>query len=337
MKAIALVSGGLDSTLAAKLIKDQGVEVVGLNFKTPFCLCDRGKSSGCASYSRKFSEDFGMEFKIFSLGEDFFKIIENPKHGYGSNLNPCIDCRIMKFRKAKEFMQETGASFIITGEVIGQRPMSQHRQAFSIIDKESGLEGLVLRPLSAQLLEETLPEKEGWVEREKLLSFNGRARKPQMDLAEEFNIKDYPCPAGGCLLTDPEFSKKVKDLVRHGELSLNNIELLKAGRYFRFSKEAKLIVGRNERENERLENLAQEGDIIFSPPEIAGPTALGRGQFNEELIKFSAEIVCRYSDLNGKHEAAIAYKKAGRVPFGESPCLIISPADDIRLSAIRIG
>ncbi len=337
MKVIALVSGGLDSTLAARLIKDQGLEVIALNFKTPFCLCDRGKSPGCVSYSRKFSEELGMEFKVFSLGEEFLQIIENPKHGYGSNLNPCIDCRILKLRRAKEFMREAGASFIVTGEVIGQRPMSQHRQALNMIDKESGLEGFVLRPLSAQLLEETLPEKEGWVKREKLLNFNGRSRKPQMDLAEEFNIKDYPCPAGGCLLTDTEFSKKVKDLIKHSELSLNNIELLKAGRYFRFSRDAKLVVGRNERENARLENLAQEGDILFSPPEIAGPTALGRGVFSEELIKFSAEIVCRYCDLNGTHQATIAYRKAGTVPSGESPCLVVTAVDDNRISSVRIG
>jgi len=342
MKAIALISGGLDSTLAARLIKDHGIELIALNFKTPFCLCDRKTDSGCLNHSRLVAQNLGLEFKSVNITDEFFKVVEEPEHGYGSNMNPCIDCRILKFRKAKEFMQQSGASFIITGEVVGQRPMSQHRQALNIIDKESQLEGLVLRPLSAKLLPETIPEKEGWVDRNRLLNFSGRTRKPQIELAREFNIKDYPCPAGGCLLTDPEFARKVKDLIAHQELDLNNVELLKAGRYLRLSQDAKLVVGRNEQENERLLNLAQEGDYLFFPPEeIAGPTALGRGIFNPELIELSCRITCRYCDLNGNPGIDIVYKrvaKAGTHPQeGDCPSSVrVLALDEEKLKSLRV-
>ncbi|MFA4842944.1 MAG: 7-cyano-7-deazaguanine synthase, partial [Candidatus Omnitrophota bacterium] len=296
MKAIVLLSGGLDSTLVARIIKNEGIEAIALNFKTPFCLCDGKASSGCFSHSRKVAQDLGVEFRVMNVAEDFFRIVENPRHGYGSNMNPCIDCRILKFSKAKAFMQEAGASFIVTGEVVGQRPMSQHKATLAIIDKESGLEGLVLRPLSAQLLPETIPEKEGWISRQKMLGFSGRGRRPQMELAKAFHIKDYPCPAGGCLLTDPAFSKRIRDLMQYDKLSLNNVELLKVGRHFRLSPKARLVVGRNELENARLDALKEPKDHLFMPKETAGPTALGRGQFSEELICFSCGIVSHYCD-----------------------------------------
>ncbi len=265
---------------------------------------------------------------MINVTESFFEILKNPKHGYGSNMNPCIDCRILKFKKAKEFMQEVQASFIITGEVLGQRPMSQHRRALKIIDRESCLEGLVLRPLSAKLLEETVPEKMGWISREKLLDFNGRSRKPQMELAKKFNIKDYPCSAGGCLLTDPEFSKRLKDLMAREKLDIQSVELLKVGRHFRLEEfgrvqldsgtssgispsVVRLVVGRNESENSRLLNLAKDDDYLFKPFSIAGPTALLRGAGNEEQIEVSCAIISRYCDLNGKNEAQIVYNMIG--------------------------
>lgn len=333
MKAIALISGGLDSTLATRLVKDQGIEIIGLNFKTTFCLCDRKTSGGCLNYAKLISQNLGLEFKMLSISEDFLKIVKNPKHGYGSGMNPCIDCRILKFSKAKEMMQEIGASFIITGEVLGQRPMSQHRRALKIIDKESGLEGLVLRPLSAKLLPQTIPEKEGWVSRDKLLNFNGRSRKPQIELAKRFDIKDYSCPAGGCLLTDPEFSKKIKDLLKYGELNLNSAELLKIGRHFRISKDTRLVVGRNERENIHLKNLAQEKDYLFMPEDIAGPISLGRGIFNKELISLSCSITSRYCDLDGKLSVNIVYK---RFPEQEEKILEVSPIKALELLSFKI-
>ncbi len=331
MKAIALLSGGLDSTLATKLIKDQGIELIALNFKTPFCLCDHPGSSGCTNHSRRVAEELSIEYKTINITEEFFKIIPKPKHGHGSNMNPCIDCRILKFRKAAEFMREVDASFIITGEVVGQRPMSQHKHALNIIDKESGLEGLVLRPLSAKILPETLPEKEGWVDRNKLLDVSGRSRRTQMDLAQSFNIKNYPCPAGGCLLTDPEFSKKLKNLLKYSELNLSNVELLKAGRYFRISPEAMLVVGRDERENSRIENLAQKDDYLFMPIDIAGPTALGRGKFNEELIRVGCQVTAYYSDIAEGREADIVYK----ILSEEEKILKVSPLQEEILSNFR--
>lgn len=309
IKAVVLLSGGLDSTLAAGLMRRLGIDIIALNFKTPFCLCNRGRAVGCGSFSRCAADNLGIELRVMSVTDEFFGILKNPAHGFGSNMNPCIDCRILLFKKAKELMQETGASFIVTGEVLGQRPMSQHKQALRIIEREAGLEGLVLRPLSARLLPETIPEKENWVERSKLLDFNGRTRKPQMALAQAFNIRDYPCAAGGCLLTDPQFAKKIKDLLTYAELNINNVELLKVGRHFRVSKEAKLVVGRDEEENRRLLNLTQKDDYLLRPLDIAGPTALGRGSFNDELIRLCGSIVCRYSDINGRGDAEIVYRR----------------------------
>lgn len=333
VKAVALVSGGLDSTLATKLIQEQGIEIIALNFKTPFCLCDRHGASGCVNYSRRVAEALGIELRTMNITDEFFKILAHPKHGYGSQMNPCIDCRILKFSQAKEFMPSIGASFIITGEVLGQRPMSQHRKALKIIDKESGLEGLVLRPLSAKLLEETIPERNSWVSRERLLNFNGRSRKPQMDLAREFNIKDYPCPAGGCLLTDPAFAKRIKDLIKYGSLDLNSVELLKVGRHLRLNENARLIVGRNEKENARLENLAQEKDLLFWPVDIAGPIALGRGNFSEALIRFCCSVTLRYSDLNGHLHSRIAYR---RIPDSEEKVLDVAPIPESQMEKLRI-
>ncbi len=334
VKAIALISGGLDSALAARLIKEQGIEIIALNFKTIFCLCDRKTSSGCTNHAYQVANNLGIDLKVINITDEFLKIIENPKHGYGSNMNPCIDCRILKFRKAKEIMQEVGASFIITGEVLGQRPMSQYRHALNIIDKESELEGLVLRPLSAKLLQETIPEKEGWVSKDKLLNFSGRTRKPQIELAKRLDIKDYPCPAGGCLLTDPEFSKRLEELIKHQELNLDNVELLKIGRHFRLAPNTKLVVGRDEKENGRLLDLAKENDYLFFPnEELAGPTSLGRGVFSEESVKLSCSITSRYCDLNGQAQAEIIYR---RVPQAEENKISVAVAKENLLADLRI-
>lgn len=323
MKAIALISGGLDSALAAKLVKEQGVEVMGLRFKIPFC----------PNGSKNFP-DLGIGIREVNINDDFLEMMQNPRYGYGSNMNPCIDCKILMLRKAKEFMGQDDAKFIVTGEVLGQRPMSQHKQALSTVAKKAGLEGLVLRPLSAKLLPETIPEKEGWIKREKLLSFSGRGRKQQIELAKTFAIREYAQPAGGCLLTDPEFSKRLKELINHEGLNLNNIELLKIGRHFRIAQEAKLVVGRNEKENEQLANLARENDYLFFPSvDLAGPTSLGRGKFNEDLIKLSCSITCRYCDLNGKINADIIYMKN---PEKEQKILNVSPIKENQLSTLRI-
>src|SRR3989338_3862497 len=296
MKAISLISGGLDSSIATKLILDQGVEVIGLNCRSPFCQCDHG--GGCKSMANEISQKLGVELKRINTSIEFLEIVKNPKHGYGSNMNPCIDCRILMFKKAKELMKEVGASFIVTGEVLGQRPMSQKGPTLRLIEKEAGVAGLVVRPLSSKVLEPTEPEKLGWVDREKFLSVSGRGRKTQISLAKELNINDYPCPAGGCLLTNEGYARKVKDLIKHKEFTLENIAFLKTGRHFRIDSHSKLIVGRDEKENLKLLGLAKDGDFIFEPiEEIKGPAALGRGGFqNEKSIEQSCRIIGRYCD-----------------------------------------
>ena len=321
MRAIALISGGLDSTLAAKFIQSQGIEVLGLYFQIPF------------SDANNTLPDLGIEVKCVDIEETFLETIKNPEYGFGSNMNPCIDCKILMLTKAKELMSELAAKFVITGEVLGQRPMSQNKQALYNIERGARLEGLVLRPLSAKFLLETIPEKEGWVNRNKLLDFNGRGRKSQMVLAWELGIKKYTQPAGGCLLTDPEFAKRLKDLISHQELSINNVELLKLGRHFRLSKNAKLIVGRNEKENKHLVDLAKEDDYLFMPVDILGPKALGRGIFSEDLIKLACGITCRYCDLNGQINTQITYRK---VSVAREERLKVLSLEETQLAQLRI-
>jgi len=307
MKAISLLSGGLDSTLATKLALEQGLEVIALNFTSPFCQCNH-KANSC-SIAKDVAQGLGVSLNVVNLGTEYLEIVKNPKHGYGSNMNPCVDCRILMLKKAKEFMQKNGADFIITGEVLGQRPMSQYRHMLKLIDKETQLEGLILRPLSANLLDETIPEKKGWVNRKLLLSLSGRTRKPQISLAKDRDIKNYSCPAGGCLLTDPGFSKRMKDLIKYcGSFSLRDVELLKLGRHFRLDVNSKLIVGRDESENNRLKNFIDPGDIYFDPHPVKGPVAIGRGNFKDnEILELGARIIARYCDKNGTDSVIIKY------------------------------
>ena len=333
MKAIALISGGLDSTLAATLTKSLGVELVALNTVSPFCLCNHRSSSGCLHGANQVAKELGIKLISVNVAQEFLEIVKNPRHGYGSGMNPCIDCRILLFEKAKIAMHQEGASFVITGEVLGQRPMSQKLNTMRLIEKEAGLEGFVVRPLSAGLLEPTIPEKERWLDRGKLLSLNGRSRKEQFALAREFGINDYPCPSGGCLLIDPEFSKRLKDLLLYGELNLSEVALLKVGRHFRLSPEAKLVVGRDELENGKLVHMALDNDYLIQPLKIAGPTALARGKFGLELLRRSSCIVSRYCDLNGDTVADITYK---RIPHGEENILRVSPLAESALIDKRI-
>ncbi|MFH0762899.1 MAG: tRNA 4-thiouridine(8) synthase ThiI [Candidatus Omnitrophota bacterium] len=333
MKAVALISGGLDSRLAAKLVKAQGVDVIPLTFTIPFFHKIKKAPLASCDKDALIQRDLGCQLRNINLGDDFLEVVKKPRHGYGANLNPCIDCKILMLRKAAELMKDTEAKFIITGEVLGQRPMSQHKDALVKIEKEAGLEGLVLRPLSAKLLAKTMPEREGWVNRDKLMDFCGRTRSPQMELAKVLGIEDYPNPAGGCLLTDPLFAKKLKDLMSFSELNLANIELLKSGRFFRLKPSAKLIVGRNDAENNHLASLAQEGDYLFYPgQDLAGPTSLGRGSFDQGLIRLSCAITSSYCDLNGALEADIFYK---RLPADNEEFFKAAPIDRESLQEFR--
>jgi len=310
VKAIALLSGGLDSTLAAKVILDEGIELAAVNFLTVFCNCThRGES--CLA-SKKAVDALGVPLRVFNVSEEFLDVVKHPKHGYGSNMNPCIDCRIFMLKKAKVYMEEVGASFLITGEVLGQRPMSQRRDAMRLIEKESGVEGILLRPLSAKFFPVTVPEERGWVDREKLLGFSGRSRKPQMRLAEQYGIRDYPCPAGGCLLTDPAFARRIKDLMVYNPgFTLNDVHLLKMGRHFRLAPQVKLVVGRNEDENQKIETFSQDDDILLKVTSYPGPLCLLRGDARQEEIGRAASVAVRYSKAKEAGKVEVRHWKIG--------------------------
>lgn len=326
-KAVALLSGGLDSTLAVKLVLDQGIEVMILNFLTPFSISDPKQVT-------RIKTQFGLECKVSFLGMDYINMVENPNHGYGKNMNPCIDCRIFMLQLARRYMEETNASFLITGEVLGQRPMSQRQDTLRIIDRESNLRDLVLRPLSALLLEPTIPEREGIVERDKLLGLSGRSRKEQIRLAEKLGIKDYPSPAGGCRLTDENFSRRLRDLFNAAEANytLKDFELLPIGRHFRLSKSVKVIVGRNEGENQRIEILKEPHHYLVYPQSFTGPAALICGETSQEIMILVGRIIVKY----GKPEGTAPHTINVRDRFGEQQFQVCSPIDDESLEKLRI-
>ncbi|MFH1782002.1 MAG: hypothetical protein ABH848_00060 [Candidatus Omnitrophota bacterium] len=330
-KAVALFSGGLDSMLAIKLMLEQGIEVHALNFLTVFCTCT---SKGCMHQATKASKDLGVPLKVMNITMEYMEMIKDPKFGRGKGMNPCIDCRIFTFKKAKEFMKEIGASFIITGEVLGQRPMSQRRNAIEIIERESGLDGLVVRPLSAKFFEPTLPEKEGIVTREKLFDIQGRSREVQINLAKELGINEYPCPAGGCLLADVSFAKKVKDLFDHiPDYKISDVHLLKVGRQFRIHKDLKLFVGRDQKENELLLSFLEKGDHVLDVLDIPSPIALLRGKVKESDLKLAASILARYSD-NKEGSVKISYKI---IPEETFEFIDIAPSEEELVVKYRIS
>ncbi|MFC1703529.1 7-cyano-7-deazaguanine synthase [Candidatus Omnitrophota bacterium] len=331
MKAVALFSGGLDSSVAAKLILDQGIEVAAVNFTSSVFT---KKDSSAAI--RKSAQEIGIDVEIFDITEEFLQVVKSPEHGRGSNLNPCIDCKIFMLRRAKKYMQEIGASFVITGEVLGQRPMSQHRQALEIIERKSGLEGLLVRPLSAKLLPETIPEKNGWINREKLLSLNGRTRSQQLKLADEFGIDGYSTPSGGCLLTYEGYSKKLKDLMTHSQLQLHDLQLLKLGRHFRLTPTIKLIVGKDEKENNALLQAAQQGDVVFEPTTIPGPTAIARGEGigQEGNLQLACSIVARYCDSDNGDAISMNYYQIPQKEISHFSCV---PLEEERFKTHKIN
>ncbi|MFQ5968969.1 MAG: tRNA (5-methylaminomethyl-2-thiouridylate)-methyltransferase [Nitrososphaerales archaeon] len=329
-KAVALLSGGLDSTLAVKLMMERGVDIKAVAIKTPFCDFDCGH--GCGFRVKEVAEKLGVELRTFYLGDEYLEMLKNPRHGYGTGMNPCIDCREMMFKVAKDYMKEIDAEFIITGEVLEQRPMSQNPRALKIIERESGLQGKVLRPLSAKHLPPTEAEKSGLVKRDQLLSIKGRSRKVQIGLAKNFGITDYPNSAGGCLLTDPQFAKRVRDLFEDTEKpTLNDTALLKVGRHFRICKDLKLIVGRNEKENDVISSLAIQDDILLEVKDHKGPLALLRGKYDDNTLALSASIVHRYSDAPKDAECAVTIKNSDKTRK-----VLVSSIGDEQLKLYRI-
>lgn len=296
--AIALLSGGLDSTLAVKLMVDQGIDMTAVHFTSVFCNCTP-KTAGCKMQAQKVAEEFDIPIRVIHKGMDYIKMVESPPHGHGSGMNPCIDCRIYMLRKVKEMMPELGASFVITGEVLGQRPMSQQRHTINLIERESGLADLILRPLSALHFNPTIPEREGVVDRKKLLAMSGRTRKPQFALAEQLGVKDYPCPAGGCLLTDSVIAARLRDLFAHQpDYKHTDLVLLTIGRHFRVRPGLKIILGRDQAENERIRVLAKGEQALFEPINFRGPTALVVGVTTPDDRRIAGEIMAAYCQDN---------------------------------------
>lgn len=290
-RALAMFSGGLDSIVAARLMQAQGIDVYGVKFNTRF-------------FSRKENDDIAgrmaakisMPLEQIDISQEYLDILQNPRHGYGVGINPCIDCKILMLKKAKEYADKINADFIFTGEVLGERPKSQHKAALGTIEKEAGLKGKLLRPLSAKLLAETEPEKKGLVSREKLLDIEGRGRDRQIELAKVFGIKDYPGPAGGCLLAEAHFGRKGKDIIQNKKkLAVSDIEILKWGRHFRVGKN-KIIVGRNENENTELLRLKSDKDYFFQVRFTGSPVTVLQGSKTAKGVKAAAELTAAYSD-----------------------------------------
>ncbi len=288
-RALALLSGGLDSTLATRIMLDQGFDVEAVHFTTPFCNCDK-----CAV--DKVGDEFNVKIHHVFLGQEFLDLLMDPPHGYGSQMNICIDCRILMFKKAKELAERVEAEYFVTGEVLDQRPFSQRFRSMAVIEREAGVDGRVIRPLSARLLPASEPERSGLIDCEHLYSIRGRRRLSQMNLADEFGINDYPCPSGGCLLTDPHFARRLRAYIRHErKLTVEDMFLLKIGRHFRVNG-ARVIVGRNERENHLLLLAAKRSGLsTMSVLKYVGPVTLFEGN-DEYVIQKSAAITVRYSD-----------------------------------------
>jgi len=301
MKALCVFSGGLDSILATQLIRSQGIDVLAIFFETPFFS---------SINARKSAGTIQVPFKVVDITERHLEVVKRPRFGYGANMNPCIDCHTLMFRIGHEMLEEEGAQFVITGEVLGQRPMSQNRKALDLIAVKSGLSRLLLRPLSAKHLPITLPEEKGWVNRDQLMDFQGRSRKPQMALAQEWNIRDYPSPAGGCLLTEKVFSRRLKDLLSHNsDVKVREIELLKLGRHFRLTPHAKLVVGKNKKENETIRSLSGGTDVVLTCVSVPGPTSLLSGDDPDEALSLGGAITASYGDVNCGESAEIRIEK----------------------------
>jgi len=336
-KAVALISGGLDSLLAARVVLDQGVHVEGINFYTGFCV--EGHTHAIRQKDRNrpkrnnalwVAEQLGIKLHIIDVIEEYKDVVINPKYGYGANLNPCLDCKVFMVHKALDWMRAKGFDFIITGEVIGQRPKSQRRDTMRVVSRESGADDLLVRPLCARNLAPSLPEREGWIDRDRLYAFSGRSRKPQMALADRYGFRDYAQPAGGCcFLTDKQYSVKLADLWKtRGErrYELDDIMLLKIGRHLRPRPHFKMIVGREEGENRYLEGYRKRFPHLL-PVSHKGPLVLLDGSLNEEDIELAARLTARFSQGRDADRVDVQYQAAD----GPARTLSVEPlsGDDV--------
>lgn len=312
-RALSLFSGGLDSICATRLIMEQGIEVIAIKFVSPFFGYDILKDP--EQYRQEMQDKYGIDVRVIDISEDYLDLLRKPKYGFGRYFNPCVDCKIFMLKRARTMLSEIGASFIITGEVLYQRPMSQRRDTLNVIERDSENRAILLRPLSAKRMKETDVELQGLVDRNKLLDFSGRGRSRQIALAKQFGIVDFPAPAGGCILADPILSRRIS-MVYNGEfivsqanMSVTDILLMLIGRQFVLPGSGWLILGRNEQENRQLDDLKESGDIRFDIDERPGPTALIRragelyrdNYIKEQDIKHAASLVSRYAKkVNGQ-------------------------------------
>ena len=314
IRCLSLFSGGLDSMIAIKLMREQNIEVIAININIGF-----GSKTDISETMKRRAELAGAKFEVIDMRDTYIKeILFKPKFGYGKNFNPCIDCHGFMFRVAMGLMSRYSASFIVTGEVVGQRPMSQRNDALQSVRKLAGDEdGLILRPLCAKVMKPTKPETEGWVEREKLLGINGRSRDIQLSLAKEFGWDDFEKPGGGCLLTDVNFTKKMRDFVKHDNLEVEDIDVLKNGRQLRLEEGAKLIVGRNQEENERIENIKSSKYIFIKAKDIPGPSSLlsANASINDINLALKATLAFAKTQLNKKYDIILGEKIVSESPY----------------------
>ncbi len=317
-RAVGCISGGLDSTLAVCLMRDLGVDVIGLHAAHLWHAAPHDPAARPPAVREV--ESRGVPVRIVDAAEADLAMLRDPTHGFGKHLNPCIDCRIWTLRQAKALMEAEAADFVFTGEVVGQRPMSQRRQVMDLIEKRSGLQDLLLRPLCAKNLPPTKPERKGLVNRERLLDLSGRSRKPQMALAKRFGIAEYATPAGGCLLTDPGFAHRLADLMEHEGATPARVELLKVGRHFRMPGGARLVVGRNHEENLRLEALAEPTDTRLGAADMPGPLALLRGEAEEEALDLAASMTLRYGKAKPGEPHRVHIERGDEVKIREATC-----------------
>lgn len=334
IKTLGLLSGGLDSAIAVKMMVKLGYDVTVLNFMSPFCNCTK-KSDGCKSAAHKIASELGIKIKTLFMGDEYLQMLREPKFGVGKGMNPCVDCRIMMFRQAKEVMEEENAAFIFTGEVVGQRPMSQVRNRLYQIEKESGLKGMIVRPLCAALMDPTIPEKEGLINRDEMLAISGRSRKPQMELGREIGISEENlCSSGGCLLADTNFAPKVRDLLDHTEVAdVKDARMLRVGRHFRISRNCKVVVGRDEKENEKLERMAKKGNMLIRVKDFAGPCVVVIGEAANGLSLRAGQIAARYSDAPNDVSVEVEMQEVGS---NKMMTARVRAIDDAALNSLRV-
>jgi tRNA U34 2-thiouridine synthase MnmA/TrmU len=326
VSALGLLSGGLDSMLAAQLLRRQGIKVTGIIFQTPFF----GSARGVAAATQ-----IGIPYRVEDITADHLAMVKAPKYGYGKNMNPCIDCHAMMFSKAGDLMTELDAQFLFSGEVLGQRPMSQNMKALQLVEKASGYQGYILRPLSAKLLPETDPEKNGWVDRKQLMDIQGRSRKRQMQLAHKWGLTEFSTPGGGCLLTDPGFSVRLDELLDTApSAGPTDVEKLKLGRHFRLPGGSKAVVGRHHKDNEDLQLLIREEDIVLKQSDAPGPLTILDGNASEQDILVASALTARYTKagISGDRVSILVIK-----PGGDEAVLDVQPMSLMDVEEYRVG